>query len=132
MQYSVYHIFLRISALTTAIVLLFVSGVVVSGTKDLASNTQLYLANAIGIQAQVPANEVNTLSAELLKRDAEISQREIAVTLKESKQDTSDISTFILSVLLFVLLVLIILNYVLDFIRNRKVVIPSQQYEQVL
>ena len=123
--------FLRVSALTTAIVLLFVSGIVSSGTKDLAVNTQMYLANAVGMQAQVAQNEVNTLSAELLKRDSEITEREIAVTLKESNQNTGDLTTFILSVLLFILLVLIILNYILDFLRNRKLVVVEQQYEQV-
>ena len=130
MKDSLYHKLLRVSALTIALVLLFVSGIVSSATKDLSTNTGLYLANAIGIQAAVAPNEFNTLSAQLLERDSEIQQREIAVSLKEANQTRSDRATFVLSVLLFVLLMLIILNYILDFIRSRKVVTTQKLYEQ--
>jgi len=120
MANSLYHKFLRISALTLALVLLFVSGVFSPVTKQLSSGAGSYVATAIGMNAAVLPNEVNTLSAQLVQREQELQQREIAVDLKESAPSTSDMGTYILSVLLFILLVLIVLNYVLDYIRARQ------------
>lgn len=130
MKGSVYHILLRTSALTLAFVLLFMSGILSPITRELSRDTGLYLATAIGMSAAVMPTEINTLSAELAKRDNELTQREIAVNLKEATASNGDISTFILSVLLFILLVLIILNYILDYIRNRKSISEQKQYEQ--
>jgi hypothetical protein len=117
MMNSVYHIVLRTSALTLALVLLFVSGVISPVTQELSVNTRLYLANTIGMNAAVLPNEYNTLNAQLQTRAQELEQREIAVALKEKKSETFDISTFTLSIILFVMLILLVLNYVLDFLR---------------
>lgn len=120
MTNSMYHKLLRVSALTLSLVLLFVSGIFSPVTKQLSNNTGTYVATAIGINASVLPTDVNTLSAQLQQREKELSEREIAVSLKESSP-TSDMPTFILSVLLFILLVLIVLNYVLDFMRGKLV-----------
>lgn len=119
---TIYHKLLRVSALSFALVLLFVSGIFSPVTKQLSVHTGAYIATAIGINAAVLPTDVNTLSAQLQKRDQELTEREIAVNLKESQQSTGDTTTFVLSVLLFILLTLIILNYVLDFIRGRGLV----------
>jgi len=130
MEHSLYHILLRTSALTLALVLLFISGIFLPVTSQLSQDTGKYLASTIGMQASVPSTEINTLSAQLEQRSVELSQREVAVTLKEN-QSSTDTTTFILSVVLFVLLVLIILNYVLDFMRGRSIRKSPQVYEQV-
>ena len=104
---SMYHILLRTMALTLALVLLFVSGVLSPVTKRISDDTGAYLANAIGMNASILPNEINTLSAQLEQKTQELNQREIEVTLKEQVADTGDVSTFVLSVLLFVLLVLL-------------------------
>lgn len=131
MQNSVYHVILRTSALTLALVLLFVSGVISPVTKELSNNTRLYLANTIGMNAAVLPNEFNMLNAQLTERAKELEQREVAVTLKEQKSAAFDISTFTLSVLLFVVLVLLILNYILDFLRARQEKNPYIQNEKM-
>lgn len=120
MKDSVYHRLLRIAALTLALVLLFESGMFSPITKQLSKDAGAYVATAIGINAAVMPTEVNTLSAQLVQREQELSQREIAVNLKESKAEVGGMSTFILSVLLFILLVLIVLNYALDYIRLKR------------
>lgn len=130
MKDSLYHKLLRTSALSLALTLLFVSGVLLPVTRQLSENTGAYLATVVGINASVLPNEVNTLSAKLVERDNELTQREIAINLKESKQEMGDITTLIMSALLFLLLVLMILNYVLDFVRSRKMAKIIVQNEQ--
>lgn len=130
MKNSVYHALLRICALTLSLVLLFVSGILSPITKQLSGDAGSYMANAIGMNASVPINEINTLSAQLAARDQELSDREIAINLKEATAGTGNITTFIMSVLLFILLVLIVLNYALDFIRNKPVTVARKQHEQ--
>jgi hypothetical protein len=120
MTNTLYHKLLRISALSLALVLLFVSGIFSPITKELSSGAGNYLATAIGINAAVLPTDVNTLSAQLAERDKELTQREIAVNLKESSAQTGGVSTYILSVLLFILLVLIVLNYLLDYLRTKQ------------
>lgn len=117
MTQTLYHQLLRISALTLALVLLFVSGVLSPVTKELSKGAGDYLATAIGMNAAVLPTDVNTLSAQLSERDRELTQREIAVGLKENAPASSDLATYVMSILLFILLVLIVLNYVLDFMR---------------
>jgi len=130
MKDSMYHVLLRTSALTLSFVLLFVSGVLSPVTQKLTEDTGSYLANAIGMNAAVLPNEINSLSMQLAERDTELTQREIAIGLKESATGAGSLSTFVLSVLLFVLLVLIVLNYVLDYLRNKKTTFPKNTYEQ--
>ncbi len=121
MQQSLYHIFLRTSALTLSLVLLFVSGILSPVTQQLSSDTGLYLASAIGIKAAVAPTEINILAAQLAERDKELTQREIAIDLKEAKTAIMpDLATFILSIAVFVLLVLMVLNYALDYRRSRR------------
>jgi len=114
---TLYHQLLRISALTLAFVLLFVSGIISPITKELSKGAGTYIATAIGMNAAVLPTDVNTLSAQLQQRDQELTQREIAVSLRESEPSKSDMATYVMSILLFILLVLIVLNYVLDFMR---------------
>jgi hypothetical protein len=133
MQNSVYHICLRTSALTIAIALLFVSGVISPVTKQISQDTNLYLANTIGMHASVLPTELNSISAELEARNKELNAREIAVSLKESESgsNSADVTTFVLSALLFVLLMLIVLNYVLDYLRAKERLIVTMQNEKV-
>ena len=126
MEKSVYHVILRISSLTLALVLLFESGLLSPLTKDLSHQAGRHVASVIGINASVAPTELNTLTAQLTQREQELREREIAVQLKEeSSSESTDMSTYILSILLFILLVLIVLNYALDYIRTKQ-----SQYEQ--
>lgn len=120
MQKTLYHMLLRTSALTLALVLLFQSGIVIPFTKELARDTGSYLASAVGVNASIAPTETNILALQLQQRDQELQQREIAVSLKEANKNP-DVVTFILSIALFVLLVLILLNYVLDFMRTKTI-----------
>jgi hypothetical protein len=126
MQNTTYHSFLRIAALTFAMLLLFDSGLLSPVTSQISQNTQMYLASAIGMQAGVVPTELNQMTAALTQRDKILTQREndikareIAVNLEEGAPST-DYSSYIMSVLLFVILVLIVLNYALDYIRYRE------------
>lgn len=128
MHQSLYHIFLRTSALTLSLVLLFVSGVLSPVTEQLSQDTGSYLASAIGIKAAVAPTEINTLATQLAQRDKELTQREIAINLKEAKtKSMPNMSTFILSIAVFVLLVLMVINYILDYRRARTK--KLQQFE---
>ncbi len=135
MQDSMYHIVLRTSALTLALILLFVSGVLSPVTKQLTTETERYLASAVGMYASVEPNEFNQITAALTARESDLNVREAALRERElstglSDTVSADYTTYILSVILFILLVLIVLNYVLDFIRaNRRTAVKS--YGQV-
>ncbi len=125
MQDSMYHIVLRTSALTLALVLLFVSGVVSPVTEQLAMETERYLASAVGMYASVEPNEFNQITAALTARETDLNAREAALKERElstglADAATADYTTYILSVILFVLLVLIVLNYILDFVRATR------------
>lgn len=128
LEFSIYHKVLRISSLTLACVLAFQSGLFNQSTALLAAHTQFYVANVISISATVAPTELNQVTAhltqkstELAAREAAVQQREIAVGLNDASA-TQGRSTFILEMILFILLVLIVLNYALDYIRNRKIV----------
>lgn len=124
---SLYHKTLRIGALTLALLLLFVSGIINDTTAELADLTTNQLANAIGISVGVAPTELNMMTAELsaweralAEREAVIVEREIAVGLNTGNGQTNpDWSTFILATILFILLLLIILNYALDYMRRQ-------------
>ena len=128
MQHSAYHIALRISTLTLALVLVFESGLLSPITKQLANQTEDYVASVVGATASVAPNELNTITAALTERETElnareaaIAEREISVSINEGGSATvPDYGTYILSVLLFILLVLITLNYALDYARQRR------------
>lgn len=127
-QHTLYHATLRVSALLLALLLLVVSGIFSPVTSQLAYNTELYVANVIGVGASVEPTELNTITAaltakerELAAREKALSEREISVGLSTGDQEErmSAISTYILSVLLFIIIVLLVLNYALDFARER-------------
>ena len=133
MQQSIYHSILRIAALTLALVLLFDSGLLSPLTRDISKNTQLYLANAVGMYAAVETTELNSLTAELTKQKTELDAREAALRERELSTGVADessanpFSTYVLSILLFIILMLIILNYVLDFLRQRKIMVLQNE-----
>lgn len=126
---SMYHMLLRTSALTLALLLLFDSGLLSPLTKQISSNTQQYVATAVGVGASVQPTELNVLTAALTSRDRALDDREAALQQREIQvgiangsveRSNTNVSTYILSVLLFIILVLIVLNYALDFARERR------------
>lgn len=121
MQHSLYRSVLRVSLLSTALVLVFDSGIVSPLTKHLSDGTVAYLAqSSAGVFAQVEPNELNTMTAELRIREEDLNRRESALRDIEARTydaGTTDYSTYILSVVLFILTVLILMNYILDWRR---------------
>lgn len=131
MKDTSYHMVLRISALTLALVLLFDSGLLSPVTAQISQNTQDYVASAIGMQASVAPTELNELTAELTarerllnQRESDLKAREIAVNLEDGSVGTN-YSTYIMSILLFILLVLILMNYAFDYVRMRERIAKS-------
>lgn len=127
-QDSNYHRILRISAVVCSLALVFQSGLVSDATKQMATQTQSYLANAVGASASVAPTELNQYTAELTARQRELDAREAALndreislglTSERSPSDT-DTTTYILASILFILLVLILLNYTLDYLRSKE------------
>lgn len=119
-----YHKCLRVSALVTAFVLLFDSGLVFPVTKQLSQETFSYLASVgSGMYAVVPPNEINTLSAQLAEQQRNLDAREAALREREiAARDyggDTDYSTYIISAILFILTVLIVFNYAMDWARVR-------------
>ncbi len=119
---TLYHQFLRVSALSLALVLLFDSGLINPVTEKLSTEAGYHLANVVGVTVGVAPNEVNQLTARITELETEVQAKErlIAVNLQNRETVPFDYSTFILSVILFILLVLIVLNYILDYVRSRK------------
>jgi hypothetical protein len=122
-----YHSGLRIAVVVCTLLLVFDSGLVSNATAKLSDNTTSYLANAVGVSVGVAPNEFNQITAALTAREQDlnaremaIAQREIEVQLQGGNATPTDTSTFILATILFILLVLIILNYTLDFVRQRE------------
>ena len=142
-QHSWYHITLRVVAATLGAAVLFSSGVVSPLTADLAKQAQHYLATAVGVDASVAPNELNTITARLTERERELDEREAALEQRQidvglnqgaaGSTNSPDYSTYIMSSVLFILLVLIVLNYALDFARSRReaayVRAPSKQQQ---
>ena len=137
LEHSIYHSVLRVSALTLALTLLFVSGVLTPVTKQLTLQTEHYLATAISASAGVAPTELNQITAalteqksELDKREASLRERELALGLStepgRSGWDT-EIVSYINSVLLFIVVSLMALNYVLDWRWRRHVAEGSAQ-----
>lgn len=122
LEHSLYHSALRISVLVFTSVLIFDSGLVLEETKLFSTSTQQYLANVVGVKASVEPTEMNQLTAKITELEGELEEKErlIAVSIKDNSVGSVDKSTLILSVIVGILLVLIILNYILDFIRMRK------------
>ncbi|KXK00218.1 MAG: hypothetical protein UZ19_OD1000133 [Parcubacteria bacterium OLB19] len=128
LEHSLYHSALRISVLVFTSALIFDSGLVLEETKLFSTSTQQYLANVVGVKASVEPTEMNQLTAKITELEGELEEKErlIAVSIKDNSVGGIDKSTLILSIIVGVLLVLIILNYILDFIRMRKVVLMQK------
>lgn len=128
LEQTIYHSLLRISALVVALVLVFESGLYSETTAKLSDQTQLYLANVVGITVGVEPTELNQITAGLTARQQELDARELALAEREIELNLNsggtvaglDTSTFILATILFILLVLIVLNYALDYIRAQE------------
>jgi len=125
---TTYHSLLRIAVLTTALTLLFVSGVLSKTTAELSLPAERYLASAVGVTLGVESTELNQITALLTQREQALAAREVALTERELDLGLGsgatalgmNTSTFVLATILFVLLVLIILNYALDYLRSKE------------
>jgi hypothetical protein len=126
-QSLLYRSLLRVSAVVTAVVLLFQSGLVDERTTVLFTTTTDQLSAMVGASASVAPTETNTFTAELtkqqqllLQREEVIAEREIALGLSVDEEPVSQMATYILATILFVQLLLIVLNYGLDYLRVRE------------
>lgn len=127
---SLYHSLLRVAALVVAVMLVFEAGLLSPATARLANQTELFLANAVGVSVGVSPTELNQLTAALTERERELAARELALAQREIAVELNsggslDRGTIVLAVVLSLLLLLILLNYTLDFIRARE-----QQFTQ--
>lgn len=129
LQYSIYHSVLRVLVLVLTAILVFDSGVLFNETKVLSNSTQQYLATVVGVKASVEPTEMNQLTAKITELEGELEAKDrlIAVSIKDNSANGIDKSTLILSIMVGILLFLIILNYILDFIRMRKMVLVQKQ-----
>ncbi len=128
MEHSTYHKILRVSIAVMSGVLLFQSGLIHPITTQLSSETARYMANAVGVTVGVDPTELNQITSDLTKREIalaarekDVQAREISVGLAPGGATVSQATmTFILATVLFFLLVLVVLNYILDFMRARR------------
>jgi len=125
-RHSTYHRVLRVFSLVFAMLLVFESGLISESTSSMSKDTHMYLANVVGVGAEVSPTDLNRYTAaltqkeqELNKREADIRDREIAVSLSTESND-NDRAVYLLASILFILLVLILLNYTLDYLRLRE------------
>jgi hypothetical protein len=126
MEFTLYHKLLRVSSVVLAAMLVFQSGLYSSTTAIMATQTQSYLANSVGVIVGVEPTELNTITAGLTEqrlaldaRENELRQREIAVGIEQGGV-TRDMTTFILGLVLFIVVLLLVLNYSLDYLRYRE------------
>lgn len=129
-EHTLYHSMLRIAVCVIALALVFDSGLIVAATANISNNTQLYLANAVGVNASVAPTEVNQLTARITELEGELQTREREIAVNLNKNDNAgafDKSTFVLSIILFILLVLIVLNFTLDYLRMKN---PDRLYKE--
>ncbi len=128
MEFTTYHKFLRVSLGVVTCVLVFQSGLLSDVTPRLTEQTARYMANAVGVTVGVAPTELNTITADLTKRETALAareqalkDREISVGLNgEGSGMSQTTTTFLLATVLFILLVLVVLNYILDFVRARR------------
>ena len=126
MEFTLYHKLLRISSVVLAAALVFQSGLLSNTTALMATQTQSYLANSVGVFVGVEATELNTITAGLTAkelaldaREQELKQREIAVGIDQGNGSTKDVTTFVMGLVLFIVVLLLVLNYALDYFRYR-------------
>lgn len=128
MQVNRYHSFLRVSMVVIALMLLFDGGFLFPVTKQFSDSTVSYVASVgTGMFASVPQNEINTLSAQIAEKQRELDAREASLNEREidarsfgTDDESTDYSTYILSVILFILTVLLVLNYIMDWVRVKQ------------
>jgi len=128
MSKSRYHSLLKVSALVVTLVLLFDGGFVHPVTKQLSDNTVWYLASVgTNLTAKIEPTELNSITAELAKREQDLNVRELELNEREISSrnfgatQNVDYSIYILSVILFILTALISLNYAMDWSRITKI-----------
>jgi hypothetical protein len=132
LENSLYHSFLRVAISVFALLLVFDSGLMFGSTAEISNLTTRYMANVVGVTVGVAPTELNQLTGRITELETELAAKErlIAVNVRDNASGSKvDYSTFILSAILFVLLVLIVLNYSLDFVRERKFK-NGTQYEE--
>ena len=123
-----YRSVLRVSAVVTACVLVFQSGLVNQQTAVLFDETAHNLGAMVGMSASVQPTEYNTITAELTKqqqllagREEQIAAREIELGLSDgSGGAASQTTTYLLAAILLIQLILLLLNYFLDYLRVRE------------
>ena len=125
LRYSIYHSVLRISVLFFAILLVFDSGLVSSQSNVLSISTQQYLANTISSQVGTVSVKNDEHIAIITKTDEMVSGKGnfTTISLSEDIPQVMNKSTLILSSIVFTLLLLILINYVVDCIRTRKMIV---------
>ena len=129
LQFSIYHSSLRVSAAVCALLLLFTSGLFVPQSAMVSNDFVSYMsANVVGVGASVQPNEYNMITAALTARETEldrrenmVAQREIASQVDRSRPESQSVLPYINAAILFILLLLIVLNYALDYMRQRQV-----------
>ena len=128
LEFSTYHKVLRVSVAVLTCVVLFQSGIVHPITAQLSGQTARYMANAVGVTVGVAPTELNQITADITKREVALAAREKDVQAREinvgiapgGAMITQSTMTFVLATAVFILLVLMILNYILDFMRARR------------
>ena len=125
LRYSIYHSVLRISVLVFAILLVFDSGLVSPQSNVLSISTQQYLANTISSQVGTVSVKNDEHIAIITKTDEMVSGKGnfTTISLSEDIPQVMNKSTLILSSIVFTLLLLILINYVVDCIRTRKMIV---------
>jgi hypothetical protein len=110
-----------------AFVLVFDSGVLSSVTKQLSDSAISYVASVgSSVLANVPENEINTLTAQISARERELDAREALLREREidardfGTTGTTDYSTYIIGSILFVIILLLMLNYIMDWKRVQR------------
>ena len=123
-----YRSVLRVSAVVSAFVLVFQSGLVSDQTALLFNETTQNLSAQVGMSVSVQPTEYNTITAELTKqqqllagREEQITAREIELGLADgSSGAASQTTTYLLAAILLIQLILLVLNYFLDYLRVRE------------
>lgn len=125
-----YRSILRVSAVLTACVLVFQSGLISERSTLVFNQTVRYMAASVGVgmSASVQPTEYNSISAELSKqqrllaaREEQVAAREVELGLTDGSAGVStQTTTYILAAILLIQLVLLVLNYALDYLRARE------------
>jgi membrane-associated HD superfamily phosphohydrolase len=128
-QSLLYRSALRVSAVVTAFILVFQSGLVDDRTAVVFTEaTGSLYATVVGASASVRTTEVNQITAELTKQQQLLASREELITEREielglaqgSTQSSNQTTTYLLAAILLIQLILLMLNYVLDYLRSKE------------